>query len=521
MIDGTRSLFVWSLRSDSRALYPHLVRVIFCVLILFTVVIAWSTSATATVPTGLTLFAGISYTNVAIIAFAGISYFVSAVTEEKDSGSLALLKLAGVTPLAIVLSKSVSRQIGAVVLLVVQLPFTQLAVTLGGITPQQILAAYVALIGWLLLVSNFALLCSVVCRSTGKAAAMATTITLIFLVAGPCFDALLTLAGTRWMPPAFTDFVSFMKDQHQSLFVLPTLNSVLNANAQVALYSSQFSRSLLVGASFLVLSVLLFERFSGESKRVEHGRSKVTRRLLVNRCWKQAVVWKDFVFFGGGKTVWIVKLAAYLSLLVALSVLQQLSNPSATVPFSPQTARTAFLCLSFLVTLEVTLYASNSLFREIHHRTAAGLLMLPSGNRTIFWQKIQSILLTVSPGLMATVGLLAIYHEEIGAEGNWWQLTTAWILIASFLIHASVLLSMYFRWAALPVAVFITILCSFVFVIPAIGILSLTTEPTSSTEESWRNWIGMAFTFGWMWLFVLLPMELEISASWKRCGVKS
>lgn len=519
MIDGTRSLFVWSLRSDSRALYPHVVRAIFCCLILLTVFIVWSTSATATSPPGLMLFAGISYTNVAVIWFAGISYFVSAVTEEKDSGSLALLKLAGVTPLAIVLSKSVSRQIAALALLMVQLPFTQLAVTLGGITPQQILATYLALIGWLLLVSNFALLCSVLCRTTGKAAALATIVTLIFLIAGPCLDALLSLSGTRWMPPAFTNILDFLKDQQQSLLVIPTLDSILNANAQVPLWSGQLIRSLMAGAIFMSLSVLLFETFSGESQRPEHGRTKVVRRFLVNRSWPQAIAWKDFVFFGGGKTVWLVKLAGYALILIAYSVFQQLDRPMDVVPFSSQTARAAFATIAVLVSLELTLYASNSLFLEIHSRTAAGLLMLPSGNRTIFWQKTLAVLLAVSPGLLIALGLLIGYHNAIGEISNWPAVLTGWILITGFLIHACVLLSMYFRWAALPIAAFITMLLSPIFFAAAAATLSLAIE--TNDHASWANWLGIAFTLGWWWLFVLLPMELEISASWKRCGVKS
>ena len=67
----------------------------------------------------------------ALISVAGVSYFVSAVSEEKDAGTLALLQLAGAPPLGIVLSKSTSRMISSLMLLTIQLPFTFLAVTLG------------------------------------------------------------------------------------------------------------------------------------------------------------------------------------------------------------------------------------------------------------------------------------------------------------------------------------------------------------------------------------------------------
>lgn len=520
MITGSRSLFIWSLRSDSRALYPHVVRAIFCVLILFTVLAAWSASASMTIPMGLALFTWISYTNVAIIGVAGISYFVSAVTEEKDSGNLALLKLASVSPLAIVLSKSVSRQIGALALLLVQLPFTQLSVTLGGITTQQIIATYLALIGWLLLVSNFALLCSVICRTTGKAASLATIITLVFLVAGPCFDALLSLAGIKWLPTQFVISIEFLKERQQLLFVVPQIEIILASNAQVPLVSRQLGHSLIAGLGFLIFSVLLFEQFSGDAERPEHGKTAGVRRILVNRCWKRAILWKDFVFLSGGKTVWLVKLVAYICVVVTFAVFQQLSYPTDSIALNPQAARTALISLSLLVSLELLMYSSNSLFLEIHQRTAADLLMLPTSNRSIFLQKTFAVLIAISPGILVASTLLITHYEPIGRAGNWFLLVVMWLLITSFLIHTSVLLSLYFRWAALPIAVFITILISPVLIGAAVGTFGLTSSVGGSTEFNSGRWLAAAFTIGWMWLFVLFPMQLEISASWKRVGVK-
>ena len=513
MTAGSRSLFNWSLRSDSRALYPHVIRVVFCVLILFMVLAAWLDSATSTTPMGLALFTRISYTNVIMICVAGISYFVSAVTEEKDSGNLALLKLAGATPLTIVLSKSVSRQIAALLLLLVQLPFTQLAVTLGGITPQQVLATYLALAGWLLLVSNFALLCSVVCRTTGKAAALATIITLLLLVAGPCFDALLALKGTKWMAPSFVALIQSLKEHHQLLFVGPRLQAVLASNAQVPLMSNQLSHSLIGGFVCLISSVLLFERFSEESKRPEHGRTVAVRRILVSRCWKHAILWKDFVFFSGGKTVWLVKLVAYFCVILAFAVYQQLPYPTASFALTPYTASIALISLLLLVSLELLMYASNSLFLEIHHRTASDLLMLPISNWKIFQQKAAAVIVAISPGIVASCLLLFTHIELIARTENWLPWVVSWLLITSFLVHTSVLLSLYFRWAALPIAVFVTILLSPILAGAAAG--------TYAILGSLSQWLGAAFSICWMWLFVLLPIQLEISNSWSRIGRKS
>lgn len=518
MIDGTWSLFVWSLKSDARTFYPHVIRAFFCLIIFITVLVAWGAASTLTSPIGLILFAGLCYTNVAVITVAGISYFVSAVTEEKDSGNLALLKLAGVSSLSIVLSKSFSRQIAAFALLIVQIPFTQLAVTLGGITPQQIFAAYLALTGWLLLVSNGALLCSVVCRTTGKAAALATIATLIFAIANPCLDSFLSLAGTKWMPPSFLSVVEFLKAQHDSMNIFARLQVILTSNAQVVLLAPQFTRSLLISLGLFTTSVMLFNRFSEESHRPEHGRRPGVRRILVNRAWQSAIAWKDFVFFGGGKTVWFVKLIAYVLVVLGFSLLQQLSFPSAPVPFSAETARSALITVVLFISLELLMYASNSLFLEMHHRTALDLLMLPKSVRSVLWQKTAAVLMSISPGIVVATILLVLEFDSISDTPNWLAVTTIWLVVTLFLVHLSMLLSLYLRWAAMPIAVFITILLSPVFAGAAVGTFGLVDATASASGVSGEAFLGAAFSLGWLWIFVLLPIQIEIAASWKRVG---
>ncbi|MFN9826350.1 MAG: hypothetical protein ACK58J_19575, partial [Planctomyces sp.] len=98
MISGTTALFVWTLRADNRSVWPHVVRGAFAFMMLFTLSLAW-TDAFGTTRIGLRFFETICSLNILIISVAGISYFSTAVTEEKDAGTLALLQLAGMSPL--------------------------------------------------------------------------------------------------------------------------------------------------------------------------------------------------------------------------------------------------------------------------------------------------------------------------------------------------------------------------------------------------------------------------------------
>ena len=159
MLNGAAALFTWTLRMDNRYVHPHLVRAAFALFILFCLSMA-TFDAFGTNRTGLVFFGLVCQLNVVLIAAAGVSYFVTAVSEEKDAGTFALLQLAGLTPLAITLGKSTSRLVSSLMLLVSQIPFTFLAVTLGGIRWQQVLAAWICLAAWMILVANMALLCS-------------------------------------------------------------------------------------------------------------------------------------------------------------------------------------------------------------------------------------------------------------------------------------------------------------------------------------------------------------------------
>ena len=114
MISGPQTLFNWSLRADTKSIYPHIVRAGFTGFMLLAVLAAWADSLSGMAP-GLQFFEWICRLNVLLISVSGISYFVSAVTEEKDSGTLALLRLAGVTPAdATVLAVAIRRAHAAV-----------------------------------------------------------------------------------------------------------------------------------------------------------------------------------------------------------------------------------------------------------------------------------------------------------------------------------------------------------------------------------------------------------------------
>ena len=96
--------------------------------------------------------------------------------------------MAGVSSLALLMGKSTPRLIAALILLTVQLPFTMLAITLGGVSIYQVLAAYTCLFAYLVLVANTALFFSVICQRS-RTAGLLTGVFLFLFFFGPFFSS--------------------------------------------------------------------------------------------------------------------------------------------------------------------------------------------------------------------------------------------------------------------------------------------------------------------------------------------
>ncbi|MCA9048358.1 MAG: ABC transporter permease subunit [Planctomycetaceae bacterium] len=511
---GTQTLFNWSLRSDSRSIYPHIIRAAFAGLLLLSILAAWADAAAGAFP-GLSFFRWICGLNVLLISVAGISYFVTAVTEEKDAGTLALLRLAGVSPLAIVLSKSTSRLISSLMLLTTQLPFVFLAITLGGVTWKQILVAWLALAAYLCMVANTALLCSVRCQTSGRAASLATAVLLLFFSAGPILRGFAGLSGLPWVSKRLTDFCTFLHDEQQRAFIVTRLDEIF-AGGTVTWTGSQFFRNVAVGVVMFVLSLVLFNRYSEPAEDAMHGRSARVRRFTVGRCWRLPIVWKDFLFLTGGREFLIVKSVAYALMLWGFGRFHKLENPNSADWLSADLTYSAIITVTVVLTIETLLYSSNSLFQEVRQQTLAPLRMLPIETPVTLLQKSAAALLAMLPGFV-TLGLLLVYcPNALLRSNNFAEMAVSWLYITLLSSHLTVLLSLYMRWAALPLAVLITFVSFGCFVPLAAGLGQFTRSVAALNGIPPYVWIGVAVNFLWMWLFILLPIEIEIVARWNR-----
>lgn len=183
MIGSTLALLGRSLREDARLLRSHAARLLFLGLIYFSLKEAQAYGSAWGAP-GLNFFESMSWWNFIFILLIGVSFFATAITEEKEEMTLGLMRMAGISPVALLLGKSTSRLFRALLLLAVQFPFAVLAITLGGVTLHQVLATYVALAAFLILTANVALFCSV-CTKHSRTASWMTFLLLVVSLIGP------------------------------------------------------------------------------------------------------------------------------------------------------------------------------------------------------------------------------------------------------------------------------------------------------------------------------------------------
>jgi hypothetical protein len=517
---ASAALFSWSLRADAHSTIPHVVRGAFALFVLLSVSVAYA-DALSTVGPGLRFFGMICYLNVALITVAGMSYFVSAVTEEKDAGTLALLRLAGAPPLGIVLSKSTSRLISALMLMLIQLPFTFLSVTLGGVTWFQIIAAYLALTAWLCLIANIALLCSVTAPTSGRAAAHAITILLLFFAVGPAAKAVATVAPSpRWLPASVPQVARHIHEWQQILSVNPRLEKVLSPAGVPSLVGPHFWWSMLTGGILFILSVLLFNRYTGPAPPALTSRSRHVRRFAVSRAWSLSVVWKDFLFFTGGIPAFMGRCLLYGGLVGGFVAVHEFNSPQSRLWLTDSMTWLCFLIVVGCLTLEGLFYSSGLLVHESDQGTLGPLRLIPSETVWILAQKLIACGIAMMPGAMAIAALLIINGTAVFTYAP----TTAFIwYLFQFLLcaHLTMLLSLRSRWAALPVALFLTAASNLCF---PVVIIAFTSAVQSMARINGVAIGGVAVTLinvAWAWMFVLLPLEIETVKAWNRAAESS
>lgn len=525
MYYGLLALLMRALRMDARQMRSHLFRLAFVGFIYLCLLMATFQSVFLGAP-GLQFFSQIAWLNAVFITCAGIGFFASAITEEKEEETIGLLQMAGLNHLGILLGKSTARLIQVMLLLIVQFPFMLLAVTLGGVTTHQLVAAYVDLLAYTILLANLALVCSVCFQRGGNAAGCTTILLVVYTMAPPLakfeiveLQSMAWSKGIWWQAAILTSL-----EWIQESCVFFQLAEVMTTGFAKPILTRQVISNSVAGLFCFGLAWLLFGPSvnravpGGATRGMLFKSTSRIRFLSPGRCWWNPFIWKDFQFIGGGYALFVGKLLAYSGLFALYTVISLYPGNWWGLIFSDVAKIYAFSMIGILV-LEACLFASRIFHDEIRLQTMSSLLMLPRSIPYIGYSKLIGCLIGLLPATIClAIGALLLpgFYETqflaLAMEPSLW----AAVMVALIFLHLIALLSLFVKWGALPAAFFLMWPISMCCPVQLLWIVA--TGPAGSPQ----NWGKLPATIT-VWVLtglVCFVFQMMIAARLQELGTK-
>lgn len=474
------ALFTRSLREDTRSRTTYWARgglttFVLLILLVVTAISQRGAGMGAGAP-GLMFFSSIISLQVACITLLGLSFFASAITEEKEEETLGLLRMTNLNPLSILLGKSTSRLCSALLLLVALLPFTLLAITLGGVSIAQILAAYCTLGAYTFLLCNVALLWSVIAPNTARAVLFTIASLVVFFTANPLLKALQNalvkfgvLTGGSAADVRMDGIISAAFDATPIARIIEIFNTGFSDTPA----GWQVWTNLALGLACFFIAWLVFARLADRAAESASAASPRRRFFGIRfrrppRPWKNALAWKDFHFLSGGRPGFVLRLLGYGGVAAWLLI----SGASAS--------RGGLLIITnladFAFPVELALVASRIFRTELSGLTWSSLALLPLSLRQIARRKLLGGLLATVPSAVLMVlatGLQILrqsaqFPDELGLRNAMLVSTVSSWVTTAFTMFLIAFLSLLMKRGALALGVVITYALMF-----AIHILSM------------------------------------------------
>ncbi len=450
MMTGVTALLARSLRSDSRSIYIHAARVGLMAAIYIALCCTLQGAMRFGAP-GMRFFRASVYLNAIFMTLLGIGFFSTTITEEKEEETLGLMTMAGISPLGLLLGKLGGRLVQALLLIIVQYPFTLLAVTMGGVTQSQVQAAYSGLIGFTLLMAGVGVLCSTIASSSRKAGtALVVILGLYVIVPFVCQAVVPRLGLQRTVVAHGLQYVAKM-----SLFV--QIEEILASGGSDSPWNIQFFMNAFLGIACFFVAWgcfgLTVTSSTIEATTTSVNRSELRRNSVNGRVWSNPFLWKDYRFVAGGFRMWMVRAIGYgLLFPVTWTACELWGMRGWGGYYSQRLGVYQFFALCAL-TWESSLIAARCLQDEIRGQTLASLVMLPQSTTQVFYSKFAGAMIGVIPGitwlLIACVTGFENTREFLNPSDP-----GPFILVHLFLVpHLSAVYALWIRWGAVPLAV--------------------------------------------------------------------
>jgi hypothetical protein len=387
------------------------------------------------------------------------TYFAKAVSAEREAGSLDLLRITGLSPLALLVGKGTSQFARALLLLVAQAPLCVICVTLGGLPPERILASYALVASVLFCGCHVGVFWSVVSK-TSRHASQNTIVTFLALYLAPW--CLLTFNAVRpgALPQSVVEAISWFTQ------VSPTKSYSAVVNGGPWPLVSIFMH-LGLGLAFLLGAVALFERMCERRESpatAATGSAKTSgaekRRETPPRLDKRPLAWKEYYFAAGGRRGTRIRWFLYVGVAILLS----LTTVSSTRNAGLELIAWPLLFIGAIGAVSELAHATSKwLGAEVTHRTLGDLAILPIRTRRILWEKFLGHLPSILPPLTLLLVGAVLSFDRIGAlleQVDRWPMVVHFAVQGIFVLVFTVRLSLTQPLSAFGVAFLIAMLAN-------------------------------------------------------------
>jgi hypothetical protein len=293
---------------------------------------------------------------------------------------LELLQLAGINRLSIVLGKLFPKLLESSLLISVQIPFTLLAVTLGGVASAQLGAAYLCLFTYLWFSAGVGIWCSAR-ASSGRVAVLMTTL-------------VLGLYHLPWLGLWITSGLGLGPSDWGRVCLPIRMWEVTDSGFSSAIWGEAVTLACLGG------SLLILASWRSLEGRLSRPSAVLTARVATRRSerpWRYPLIWKEYRFLLSYWPGWVVRSLIYLGLLGWMCWVQR--------DFSRAFAWTALVGAAISL-LDSTWTASRLFADEVHERTWSVLVLTPHPVRQLAGEKGLGWLLGHAPTLVIPYGCI-------------------------------------------------------------------------------------------------------------------
>lgn len=369
------ALLAQMLRQQMRSPIVWWTRAAFLGLTLFALLISRLMESDGAV--GLSLFVRLMEWNCGFLAIGTLGYFASAITEEKEAGTLGLLEISGIPSTGLLLGKFVTRLLAALLLLMAQVPFMLLAITLGGIALPQILAGYIVMSSQVILLASLGLFFSVLCRSTGLAS--------IFV-------------GISWIGLILTPVC------REIFSPFPLFKAICSTGFTGPILHTSTLLTILGSAFLFVAANVAFAWIPRDDTSAQEP-TWTKRRLWAPKTRPmpfRALEWKDYHFLTGGHIGVVLRLAVAL----ALAILCRLFFPW------PGSAFAGIGCITLILFVDIAIVAGKIYRDEIDNQTLATLELIPGELKEKLKSKSRGTRHRIPPMVFAAFGFPIICHLD-------------------------------------------------------------------------------------------------------------